>query len=259
MKQAESVADAAETMGTKRRRRPGRPTLTNEELLDAALDLFMERGFERTSIDAITAAAGMAKRTVYSRYGDKTSLFKAALTRAIEEWIVPIEQLRRAETDDLEETLVRLGRILLSNVLSPAGLQLMRLTNAESVRMPEISTLSVRRGTEPTLTYLTELFDQRLPAAGVRLGDADAAARAFLNIVVGGLASNAAWGMEVGADEIDRHVRYSVHLFLHGLFDRPAVAAAARGERFERLLDEASVQLERARTRLDEARKLAGE
>src|SRR5690606_36361585 len=78
------------------KRRPGRPSLSNEELLDKALDLFLEQGFERTSIDAITAAAGMAKRTVYARYGDKTNLFKAALKRAISEWIVPVDRLREA-------------------------------------------------------------------------------------------------------------------------------------------------------------------
>ena len=71
------------------RQGPGRPTLSNEELLDKAVDLFLEKGFERTTIDAITASAGMAKRTVYLRYGDKTALFKAALQRAIEDWIVP--------------------------------------------------------------------------------------------------------------------------------------------------------------------------
>ena len=84
----------------------GRPTLSNAELLDKALDLFLARGFERTSIDAITTAARMAKRTVYRRYGDKTALFKAALQRAIEEWIVPAERLRAAETDDFEATLL---------------------------------------------------------------------------------------------------------------------------------------------------------
>ena len=65
--------------GRREARRPGRPTLSDAQLLDIALDLFLENGFERTSIDAITAAAGMAKRTVYARYGDKETLFKAAL------------------------------------------------------------------------------------------------------------------------------------------------------------------------------------
>src|ERR1700756_978146 len=96
------LASGARKPRTGSGRGPGRPTLSNEELLDKALDIFLEKGFERTSIDAITAAAGMAKRTVYLRYSDKTALFKAALERAIEEWIVPIAVLRAAETDDLE-------------------------------------------------------------------------------------------------------------------------------------------------------------
>ena len=132
-------------------RGPGRPTLSNEELLDKALDLFLEEGFERTSIDAITAAAGMAKRTVYLRYGDKKSLFKAALQRAIEEWIVPIEELRAAECDDLEETLLNIGRILLANIMSPGGIRLLRITNAESGRLPEIGAFTYQRGTERTI------------------------------------------------------------------------------------------------------------
>ncbi|MBU6268334.1 MAG: TetR/AcrR family transcriptional regulator, partial [Sphingomonadales bacterium] len=69
------------------RRSPGRPTREqaierDRELLDTALDLFLENGFEGTSIEAITAAVGMAKRTIYSRYEDKRGLFRAALQRA---------------------------------------------------------------------------------------------------------------------------------------------------------------------------------
>src|SRR5580704_13171607 len=119
---------AASRGDTKQRQGPGRPTLSNEELLDKAVDLFLEKGFERTTIDAITASAGMAKRTVYLRYGDKTALFKAALQRAIEDWIVPVEQLRAAESDDVEDTLLRVGQILMENLMSPAGLRLLRIT-----------------------------------------------------------------------------------------------------------------------------------
>ena len=156
-------------------RRPGRPSLTNEQLLDRALDLFLEQGFERTSIEAICAAAGMAKRTVYARYGDKTSLFKAALQRAIEEWIVPVERLRAAEGVDLEQSLLSVGGILLANIMSPAGLRLLRLTNAESGRLPEIGAYNVQAGTEPTIAYLAELFRRqhgrsRRPARSPRGG-----------------------------------------------------------------------------------------
>ncbi|MDE8650940.1 TetR/AcrR family transcriptional regulator [Novosphingobium album (ex Liu et al. 2023)] len=241
------------------RRRPGRPTLSNEQLLDKALDLFLEKGFDGTSIDAITAAAGMAKRTVYARYGDKTTLFKAALGRAIEEWIVPIDRLRAEETDDFEQTLLRIGAILVANVLSPAGLRLLRLTNAESVRMPEISIANVQLGTGPTLAYLADLFRRRLGGPDGVMADADEAATAFLNIVVGGQASNAAWGMPMDPQATDRHIRYSVRILLHGLLDREAVERGADDQRLRRLLDETMVQLDEARARLTQAARLARE
>lgn len=233
------------------RRRPGRPSLTNEELLDTALDLFLERGFDRTSIEAICTAAGMAKRTVYARYGDKTSLFKAALTRAIEEWMVPLDRLRAEETDDLEETLLRIGDILVANVLSPAGLRLLRLTNAESVRMPDISVYSVQSGTGPTLNYLADLLERRLDPPPTARFDAQSAAKAFLDLVVGGVANNAAWGLSVAPDDVDYHTRYSVHLFLRGITPEQGSDTAEReNRRLRALLDDASDLLAQAQEKL---------
>ncbi|MEJ5977841.1 TetR/AcrR family transcriptional regulator [Novosphingobium sp. PS1R-30] len=197
-------------------RRPGRPTLSDEQLLDIALDLFLEHGFERTSIDAITAAAGMAKRTVYARYADKEALFKAALARAIDEWMVPVARLRAAEVDDLEKALLAIAQMLLTNILSPAGLRLLRLSNAVSVSMPEIAAANTRMGTEPTLDYLADLFRRRLLPADAPAPEAQEAALAFLHLVVGGPASTAAWGVAFDDDSIDRHTRYCVRLFLHG-------------------------------------------
>lgn len=208
-------------------RGPGRPTLSTEALLDKALEIFLEKGFERTSIDAITAAAGVAKRTVYLRYEDKTALFKAALERAIEEWIVPIEVLKAAETDDLEETLLRVGRILVANVMSQKGLQLLRITNAESMRMPEISAFTNKAGTERTLIYLADLIRRRAAPVDAVLADSDEAALSFMNLVVGGPPVMAAWGVVLDEATIDRHTRYGVRMFLRGLLARDAEAGVA--------------------------------
>jgi TetR/AcrR family transcriptional regulator, mexJK operon transcriptional repressor len=239
------------------RRGPGRPTRSNAELLDLSLDLFLEHGFERTSIDAICAAAGMAKRTVYARYGDKKTLFKAALKRAIEEWIVPVEQLRALETDDLEETLLAIAQILVTNIVSPAGLRLLRLTNAESGRMPEIGAFNVKQGTEPTMEYLADLFTRHLGEGDEGLPDAHEAAGAFLALVVGGPANAAAWGVEFDKPAMDYRTRYSVRLFLHGLLPPkgvPAEALAALEDdnlRLKKLLAEKMIELDQMREGLE--------
>ena len=217
------------------RRRPGRTPhregkQRNLELLNKALDLFLEKGFERTTIDAITASVGMAKRTVYLRYGDKMGLFKAALQRAIEEWIVPIDRLRAAETDNVEETLLRIGQMLLANTISPAGLRLMRITNAESGRMPEIGAFTCEQGTAPTIAYLTELIRRRIRPDGIEAPDVEEAAKAFLSLAVGGPTSLIAWGIPLDDTAIDKHTRYCVHLFLHGLLHPELEIAGANGE-----------------------------
>ncbi len=203
---------------------PGRPTKQqieerNEELLDRALDLFLEKGFEGTTIRDITASVGMAKRTVTQRYGDKVSLFKAALQRAIDEWVVPVEQLRACETEDLEQTLLGIGRILVSNILSPAGLRLLRITNTESYRMPEIGAYTHDRGTRPTMEYLADLFRRRL-SEGRGFPDAERYAMSFLNLVVGSPARTMAWGIPLDDADIEARTRHCVHLFLNGILYR---------------------------------------
>lgn len=248
MPQGDTTSDSTETV----RRRPGRPSLSNAQLLDKALDLFLEKGFAGTSIDAICATAGMAKRTVYARYGDKEALFKAALSRAIEDWLVPVESLRAQESGDLEASLLRIGALLVENVLGPAGLRLLRLTNAESVTMPEIALENVRLGTEPTLQYLADLFRRNLCEPDDEDGARDAA-QAFLSLVVGGPASNAAWGMRLDPASVDRHVRYSVHLFLHGAVR--GTPQEGSGE-MRRLLGEAGEALASAQRKVEQADRL---
>lgn len=226
------------SMESKARRRPGRQTPSvirqrNAELLDTALDLFLEKGFEGTSIDGIAAQAGMAKRTVYLRYGDKKGLFKASLQRAIEAWIVPVDRLRAAETDDTEETLLKVGQILVANLMSPAGLRLLHFTNEISGRMPEIGAFTNNQGTAPTTAYLADLVRRRVRPHGFEVPDPEQAAVAFLHLVVGGPAIVAAWGVSQSEQEVDTRTRYAVRLFLHGLLHVavPAVGASAPAAR----------------------------
>jgi AcrR family transcriptional regulator len=61
----------------------GRPVGGSEQkrtaIVAAALRLFLRDGFERTSVDAIAAEAGVSKRTIYNHYGDKESLFLSVI------------------------------------------------------------------------------------------------------------------------------------------------------------------------------------
>ena len=199
------------------RQTPGQTKQRNLELLHKALDLFLEQGFERTTIDAIAASVGMAKRTVYLRYGDKTRLFKAALQRAIEEWIVPVDRLRAAETDDVEETLLRHR--------ADAGRQ-----HPESRRLA--SDAHHQRGIRPNAgnrrihVHTRHRADDRLshgsdsPTHPARRRQHSVSSRSRTRVSVSGRRRSGehdSVGHRSRQAEIDKHTRYCVRFFLHGL------------------------------------------
>ena len=202
---------------TSAKQRQRRPSLSNQDFLDKAFTLFVENGFERTSIDSITSAAGIAKRTVYLRYGDKEALFKAALGRAIEKWIVPVERLRAVEVDSLGETLLAVGRLLVDNLLSADGLRLLQLTNSVAPRMPEIGAYTVQQGIKPTISYLADLLRRRLGDELRHFPNPEGAAMAFMNLVTSGPANLVALGVLLESDFIESYIDSSVRLFLNGM------------------------------------------
>lgn len=60
------------------------PVATKAKILDAAEALFMEHGFEATSLRSITAAAGVNLAAVNYHFGSKEELFQAVLTRRLD-------------------------------------------------------------------------------------------------------------------------------------------------------------------------------
>jgi AcrR family transcriptional regulator len=199
------------------------------EVLDTALEVFLERGYELATVDQIATAAGASKRTLYAHYDDKTALFKAAVQRAIERYAVEAEKLMVIESDDLEETLTSLARMRLGHVMSPVGQRLQRIINAEAYRFPEIFGSAYEQGTKPLVDFLAGVLQRHAAAGSLDIDDPERTARVFLSMVVGGPARAIASGRIIGKDEIEERVRFSVRLFLKGALTRnpPEGASAA--------------------------------
>jgi AcrR family transcriptional regulator len=74
------------------------PAATKERILDAAESLFMEHGYEATSLRLITAAAGANLASANYHFGSKEELFEAVLTRRLD----PMNQARVRLLDRFE-------------------------------------------------------------------------------------------------------------------------------------------------------------
>ena len=203
----------------------GRPTREiavrrQEELLERALEMFSEHGFELTTIDAIAGSLNMTKRTIYARYKDKAALFEAAVKRAIERWFIPLETLRDADTGQLETTLRAIGRIRLANNLSSEGVRLQRIVTAEAFRFPEVYR-SYDEASATAIHFLVEVFDKyREQERGEWFADSALAATAFLSIVNAPARRATLSGHAPKATVLDGYVEKAVGLFLNGLRPR---------------------------------------
>jgi TetR/AcrR family transcriptional regulator, mexJK operon transcriptional repressor len=209
-----------------RRTGAGRPTREqahqrHEELLGHALNVFLDNGFERSTIEAIATSAGMAKRTIYAKYPDKAALFEAAVQRAVDRWIVPIETLHAVETGDLEETLLAIARLRLESYTSPAGIALQRILNADGHRFPKLYRLAYDQGSVPALQFIADVLARHAATGSIEVDDPAVLGGAFLAMVVGGPATGVLWGVVSSPDVLDKRMRMCVRLFLDGVRPRP--------------------------------------
>ncbi len=59
----------------------GKKTFLPDQALQKAMDLFWERGYEGSSIEDLVQATGLGRGSLYDTFGDKHSLYLAALDR----------------------------------------------------------------------------------------------------------------------------------------------------------------------------------
>ncbi|MGD6749614.1 TetR/AcrR family transcriptional regulator [Streptomyces sp. BH105] len=205
--------------------RAGRPTRAqaearHQELLDAALDLFLEHGFEVATIEMIAARVSMTKRTIYARHPDKAALFGAAIQRAIERQIVPQHVLESLDRGELGATLETIARLRIEQIAAPHGLRLQHLINAESHRFPEIFTAYVEQSTRPLIDHVAAVLQRAVDAGAIAPTQVDHAASAFMSMVVGGPVRAIVGGLAPSRQELDEKVGFAVRLLLDGLRPR---------------------------------------
>lgn len=104
---------------TRRRAAHLGPQRRRPQVLDAALELFVERGYRDTSIEAIADRVGVTKPVVYECYPSKNALFIALLDREEERLREHIfSALPTQPPEDLEAVLVRAFEAVLSAALT---------------------------------------------------------------------------------------------------------------------------------------------
>ncbi|MGC0208038.1 TetR/AcrR family transcriptional regulator [Streptomyces levis] len=112
-------------------------------ILQAARELFLADGFDRSSVDAIAARAEVSKRTVYDYFGDKHTLLQAVVDAIGQSMITTIRQTlddtlsELTDAGELEDALVEFSMRIATDMLGSAEYAtLQRLVRTESGHLP---------------------------------------------------------------------------------------------------------------------------
>lgn len=170
--------------------RSGRAERTRERILAAAQRLFLERGFQATSTDAILADAGISsKETLYRHFASKEELFATVLgemTTQHPDFAARVADLPPPrDLDALRESLTTVTREILSFMCRPAYLALWRTMIAEAPRFPQLGAAFFSAIPERGFT----LVGQLLRAASARRIIAEPDVEAVIRMLLGGLLS----------------------------------------------------------------------
>ncbi|MFZ6799470.1 TetR/AcrR family transcriptional regulator [Undibacterium sp. Di24W] len=117
------------------RRKDARP----QELLDAALDHFVARGFAATRLDDVAKSAGVSKGTLYLYFCSKEELFKAVVRESIVPLIGEAEEVIEQFTGTSEDLFRNLMRTWWDNVGASKLSGLPKLMMAEAGNFPELA------------------------------------------------------------------------------------------------------------------------
>ena len=141
--------DSAPTTPPKfRRRANARP----DEVLDAALDLFIDKGFAATRVEDIARRAGVSKGTVYLYFPSKEAIIEGLVKRAL----LPIATRALESLDGFAGD----PRIVISTVLRMLG---QRLEEPRLVAIPKLVFREVVSFPELATMYRREVLDRVLP------------------------------------------------------------------------------------------------
>lgn len=155
-------------------------------LMTAATTLFLEKGYDGTSMDDVAAKAMVSKPTVYKYFSDKERLFAeiiSATTAQIDE-LVRLVAETMASHADTRAALTALARGFLTALMQPRVLQLRRLVIANAGRFPALGRSWYEQGFERVLATLAAAFRSLTERGLLRAHDPMLAAHHFVGLLL---------------------------------------------------------------------------
>ncbi|WP_066426102.1 TetR/AcrR family transcriptional regulator [Anabaena sp. 4-3] len=152
-----------------------------DAIIAGAMQEFLQHGYAATTMDKVTAAAGVSKTTVYSYFQDKEGLFTVLIERLAKEKYLAVQNPEFLQGEP-QIVLRRLAHHILDQVHQEQELlSLVRLIIGESGRFPSLARIFVSNIDKPGLELVSEYFTEH---PELQLPDPQVAARIFIGTLI---------------------------------------------------------------------------
>jgi len=196
---------------------PDRRARRRQAMLDAARDLFLERGFDAVSLNEIVRRSGGSLSTLYELFDNKLGVLRAVVASERFDGIGRIEAIV-AQGDDPVTTLHAIAAEIHGELLRPDAIGMMRVVMGESLRNPDFARALYLLAHVPFVELLTALFGGWHAQGKADMPDPATAAELFLGLIVHGTQLSAMFAASCGIPEADQAERLgaAARLFLTG-------------------------------------------
>ena len=185
-----------------------------QQILDAAVSLFTEKGYAASSMDLIAKNADVSKQTVYSHFGSKDELFSASIEYKCES--LQIVDLSLNDLSDPHTILFKLAQNFTEFITSKEACAVHKICVFESTTYPQVSEIFYKAGplriTNEVSLLMTKLDQQKILA----IENPRHAALQFLNTMKGELWMQVEFNIKerISPEEVEKYLHESVAFFI---------------------------------------------
>lgn len=200
-----------------RRRAEARP----DEMLDAALAVFSEKGFAATKVEEVAQRAGVSKGTIYLYFPSKDALMEGIVRRTV----APIAEHALPDMNKFEGDprvpIVMLVGTLCTLLSDPNSMAVPRLVLREIMNFPAIAELYRREVLAKAIPALTALVARGVASGHLRPVDPEMTVRSIIGPIVAHIALSEVFEIRPGEGlALDKMAENHLDILFYGISAR---------------------------------------
>ncbi|HWU61038.1 MAG TPA: TetR/AcrR family transcriptional regulator [Ensifer sp.] len=186
-----------------------------DQILDGAKKVFAANGYDGSSMNDITKAAGVSKGTIYVYFNNKEELFAGLIQRERERMFDAVSSIL-VDDKPLEDVLFDFGMMFGRHMTDSNTVRSLRMVLGVIDDMPEVANMFLNCGPTRGAHHLKDYLAARATNSDLVLDDPLLAARQFADLCTAGLFKPCLFNERSQPEdaEIERTVRSAIRVFM---------------------------------------------